>query len=460
MSLVLHAVVARGLGNTSYLLELGDGRALAVDVPRDLREVVREADRRRLRIAYAADTHLHADFLTGAVDLARRSGAEVLASKAGNREFPHRGMDDGDEVDLGGLRLRAVATPGHTDEHLAYEILDGPRTVGIFTGGSLLVGSAARTDLAYPDRAEEFARLQYRSVQLLARHDDDVAVWPTHGAGSFCATAADGRRTTTVGAERHANPLLNAGDEDAFVSALLDSLGSYPTYFRHLPERNRRGPAPVGHANALAALSPAQVHAAQTAGVEVIDVRPAAEFGARHIPRSISIPLRPMFATWLGWLVEPEQPFIVVRNADQDPAEVWWQAHNIGYEKLRGEVPDGLHGWIAGSYPTSSIPFVTADAVGQRTVLDVRQRAEFAGGQVPDAINVELGALSRNIDAVPDAPTVVVCGHGERAMGAASLLARSGRADVVVLDGGVHQLADAANRALATAAGGATGVER
>lgn len=459
-SIQLHSVVAEGLGNSSYLLDLGDGRALAVDVPRDLRAVAAEAQRRGLRIAYAADTHLHADFLTGAVDLSRHAGVEVLASRAGNRQFPHRGLEDGDEIGLGGLCMRVLATPGHTDEHLAFEILDGAQTVGIFTGGSLLVGSAARTDLAYPDRAEEFARMQYWSLQRLARYGDDVEVWPAHGAGSFCAAAVDGLRTTTVGAERRSNPLLQAPDEESFVSLLLDSLGTYPPYFRDLPAINRRGPEPLDRAVAVPALSPSEVRAAQAAGVEVIDVRPVADFGARHIPRSISIPLRPVFASWLGWLVKPTQPFLVVRNADQDPDEVWWQAHNIGYENLRGEVADGLREWVADGYQTNSIPFVSAVNVGQRTVLDVRQRAEFAEGHIAESINVELGTVSRLVDDVPEAPTLVVCGHGERAMGAASLLARAGRRDVAVLDGGPEQLSDAARRPLTMGTHGASGVAR
>ena len=148
---------------------------------------------------FAADTHLHADFLSGAVDQLPPDGATVLASAAGGREFDHTGLRDGDEVDLGGLRLRALATPGHTDEHLAFLLLDGDAPLGVFTGGSLLVGAAARTDLVDPERTEELARAQYRSVQRLLTLPDDVAVWPTHGAGSFCSAPPGAERTSTIG---------------------------------------------------------------------------------------------------------------------------------------------------------------------------------------------------------------------------------------------------------------------
>ena len=203
-----------GLGNSAYLVDLGEGRGLVVDASLDLRSVRAAAEKQGLHVACAVDTHLHADFLTGAVQLAAEDGAQVIASARGGRDFPHVGLDDGDEVDLGALRLRALFTPGHTDEHLAYLLLDGQTPVGVFSGGSLIVGSAARTDLLGADRTDELTRAQYRSLQRLARLADDVAVWPTHGAGSFCSAPAGDRRTTTIGAEKARNPLLAAPDED------------------------------------------------------------------------------------------------------------------------------------------------------------------------------------------------------------------------------------------------------
>ncbi|SFG74368.1 MBL fold metallo-hydrolase [Streptomyces mirabilis] len=234
-------LVDEGLGNSAYLVDLGDGRALAVDASRDLRALRAAAERRGLTVAFAADTHLHADFLTGALRLAADDGPTVLASAAGHRAFPHTALADGDEVDLGGLTLRALATPGHTDEHLSFLLLDGTRELGVFTGGSLLVGSAARTDLLGTDRAEELARAPYRSLRRPTQLPDATAVWPTHGAGSFCSAPPGAERTTTIGAQKRANALLSAPDEDTFVRELLGSLGSYPACFDRLAEANRRG---------------------------------------------------------------------------------------------------------------------------------------------------------------------------------------------------------------------------
>lgn len=440
-------VVDEGLGNSAYLVDLGDGRALAVDASRDLRALREVVERRGLTVAFAADTHLHADFLTGAVQLSRTDGAQVLASAAGNREYPHTGLVDGEEVDLGGLRLRALATPGHTHEHIAYALLDGSRTLGVFTGGSLIVGSAARTDLVSPERTEELARAQYRSLHRLAELDDAVAVWPTHGAGSFCSAPPGAERTSTIGAERATNSLLRAESEDAFVKQLLDSLGTFPPYFLRLGEINRRGPALV-EGDGLTRLTSAEVARWTASGAQVVDVRPVADFAAGHVPGSVSIPLRPVFATWLGWLVEFGTPIVIVRNADQDPAEILWQARKVGYDQLIGELSGGLAAWTAAGEPTGSIPVAGVEALDGARVLDIRQDNEYDAGHVPGAEHIELGALAARAKDLPDEPLVVMCGHGERAMSAASLLARAGRPDVTVLDGGPDDWAEKTGNAL------------
>jgi hydroxyacylglutathione hydrolase len=433
-------VLDEGLGNSAYVVDLGNGRALVVDAPRDLRAVHRAVAQRGLRVAFAADTHLHADFLTGARQLAATGGARILASAAGHRDYTHHRLDDEGEVDLGGLTLRALGTPGHTDEHLAFLLLDGATPLGVFTGGSLIVGSAARTDLVAPERTEELARAQYRSLRRLARLDDEVAVWPTHGAGSFCSAPSGGRRTSTIGAEKAANQLLAAADEDSFVRELLGSLGSFPPYFLRLAEENRRGPAVLTGTPRLPGLHVAEVQAWQAKGGQIVDVRPAAAFSAGHPEGALSIPLRPVFASWLGWLAPHDRPLVVLRESDQDLEEVVWQAAKIGYDNLVGELAGGIEAWQAAGAPVRDIPMVGPETSGDVQVLDVRQDAEYVAGHVPGARHVELGELGARLgkgrEEVPDRPTVVMCGYGERAMGAASMLARAGHTDLRVLEGG------------------------
>src|SRR5688572_5675630 len=290
------AFVDDGLGNSSYLVDLGDGRALVVDPARHPAGYLAEADRRGLSIAFAVETHLHADFVSGARELGAL-GAALLVPRAGGHEFPVRGLDDGEEVDLGGLTLRALATPGHTPEHLAYLLSDGPTPIALFSGGSLLVDAFARTDLIHPAETEPLARALWRSVhERILTLPDELPVYPTHGAGSFCSSPAGNERTTTVGRERRANPLLAAPDEDAFVKQLLDSFGTHPPYFLRLRHVNRRGPRLHGPAAPVLPLVRAdEVARLQAAGAWVVDARPIEAFGRGHVPGSVSIALRPQF---------------------------------------------------------------------------------------------------------------------------------------------------------------------
>jgi hydroxyacylglutathione hydrolase len=438
----LLALLDVGLGNNAYLVDLGDGRALAVDASRDLRTLHAAAQRRGLRVAYAADTHLHADFLSGAVQLHHDVGATVLASAAGRRAFDHTAMGDGDEVDLGGLTLRALATPGHTDEHLSFLLLDGSVELGVFTGGSLIVNSAARTDLLGADRAEQLARDQYHSLRRLTTLSDDTQVWPTHGAGSFCSAPPGAERTSTIGAQKQTNPLLAAPDEDTFVRQLLGSLGTYPTYFDRLGEINRRGPAVLPATPLLPALDAGQVTALVGDGGQVVDVRPQADYAAGHIPGSLSIPLRPQFATWLGWLLPESAPIAFVIGGDQDLPEIVWQAYKIGYERLAGHLAGGMTAWRQAGHPEATTVFVTAEHSPAGPFIDVRQAAEYSAGHVRGALNLELGGLAEHAADAPDG-AVVACGHGERAMTAASVLERAGRKGFTVLDGGPDDYAAA-----------------
>jgi hydroxyacylglutathione hydrolase len=449
----LAAIVDEGLGNSCYLVDLGDGTALVVDPPRDLRAVRAAAGEAGLRIRFAADTHLHADFLSGAVQLGHDDGATVLASAAGHRRFTHRGLGDGDEVDLGGLTLTAIATPGHTDEHLSFLLRDGARTAGVFTGGSLIVGSAARTDLLGADRTHELARAQFASLRRLAGLPATTAVWPTHGAGSFCSAPPGAARTSTIGRELASNPLLGIADEDRFVEELLGSLGRFPPYFLRLAEINRGGPAVLdatttGRLTELPVSAVAQLRAD---GAVVVDARPVRDYARAHIPGAVSIPLRAQFATWLGWLVPADAPIVVVRNPDQDLADLVWQAVNIGVEQFAGELAGGIDAWTAEGQATASTRLLRLEEITPRhRVLDVRQDTEYTSGHLPGAQHAELGSLAEAAGGLSEAPTVLMCGHGERAAGAASVLERAGHRDLAVVEGGPSDWAQATGRPLDT----------
>ena len=426
------SIVDEGLGNTSYLVDLGDGRALAIDPERHPGPYLEH----RLPIAYSVETHLHADFVSGSRELAVL-GAIVVGPAAAGLEFPARGLSDGDELDLGGLRLRALATPGHTPEHLAYLLLDGDRPAALFSGGSLLVGAVARTDLVDPDQTDGLARQLWRSLrERVLTLPDDLPVYPTHGAGSFCSAPAGGDRSTTIGREKAANPLLSAGDEDEFVRRLLAGLGSYPPYFLRLREVNRRGPHVYGAgADELPRLDANHDHHAW-----LVDVRSVDQFARGHLPGSVSIAWREVFATWLGWLVPFDAPVVFVVDG-HDTAALAREARKIGYERLLGVIE--ADNWTG---PIEQTPLVDATRVEGR-VVDVRQQSEFDAGHVANAEHVELG----DIDQVDlKGPLVVMCGHGERAMSAASVLQRRGISDVSAVTGGPHDWSRATGRPLST----------
>jgi hydroxyacylglutathione hydrolase len=439
--------VNEGLGHSSYLIDLGDGTAAVIDPPRFPTAHEQAARASGLGVAWTLDTHSHADYVTGSPALAARTDAVFVAPAASRLAVPHRPVADGDTVALAdAVSLQAVATPGHTPDHHADVLHSSGRPVAVFSGGSLMVATVGRTDLSGAERTEPLARQMFHSLR---RHDelpDDVAVYPTHGAGSFCSAPGAAERTTTLARERLSNPLFNVTDEDDFVEQLLAGFGTFPPYFGRLPELNRLGPRRYDTLPRIDRLSADDVEAHLAGGGVVVDVRPVAVFAAGHVPGSLANMLRPSFASWLGWIVDPDRPLAFVVDDDQDRDELVRQCLDIGHEHLVGELAGGIEAWRASGRLLATIGMVEPAAMHSR-VVDVRQANEYAAGHVPDAGHVELGAIPTT--RLPDEPFTVMCGHGERAMTAASLLTARGH-QVSVLDGGPDNWAAATGRHLDT----------
>lgn len=428
--------VDEGLGHSSFVVDLGNGTALVVDPPRIPDRQVRSAAARGLAIAVTADTHSHADYVSGSPMLASR-GATFLAPKDAHLEMAHRGVSPDEELELGpGVTLRAVPTPGHTPEHLAYLLYEDDQPVALFSGGSLMVGTLGRTDLLGPELRDGLARQLYRALhdEILSL-PDELAVYPTHGAGSFCSAPGATDRTTTIGRERATNPLLQAPDEHSFVAQLVAGFGSFPTYFSRLPEVNRHATRAYDRVPALDRVPLDQFRALLDAGALLVDARPMVEFANGHVPGALSIELRPVFASWLGWLADPDGLLLFVLDDDQDREDLVRHCLDVGYENLGGELDGGIAAWRARNLPEARIIVVQPDEI-DAPVLDVRQRGEFVTGHLPDAVNIELGSIEARIEAVAENPLVVMCGHGERAITGASILARHGRREISVLTGG------------------------
>lgn len=440
-------VTDEGLGHSSYVVGLGDGTALVVDPARFPTRQRQLAQQRGWRIAWTADTHSHADYITGSPSLAS-DGAVFVAPAAARLEHAHRAIEAEEDLELSdGIVLRAIPTPGHTPDHLAYLLLADGAPAALFSGGSLMVGTVGRTDLLGDEHRERLAAELFRALRRdILTLPDDLPVHPTHGAGSFCSAPAGSRRTTTIGAERATNPLLQIDDEDEFVERLTSATGSYPSYFRHLPERNRRSARHDGTIPGLPCLTPADAARHVAEGAVLVDARPITEFAPAHPRGALSNALRPVFGSWLGWLVELDTPLVFLLDEDQDRSELVRQCLTVGHERLLGEIGGGMAGWLAAGFPTDSIPLVRPDEAAP-SILDVRQAAEFSSAHVPGAHHVELGAVADA--AVPGGPLTVMCGHGERAMSAASLLANRGRTGLTVLAGGPDEWQRTVGRPLA-----------
>jgi glyoxylase-like metal-dependent hydrolase (beta-lactamase superfamily II)/rhodanese-related sulfurtransferase len=448
-SLEIVAVVDEGLGHSSHIVGLRDGAGLVVDPARFPDRHRQIAADRGWTIAWTADTHSHADYISGSPELAG-DGATFLASRGAGLEVPHRSIGAGDTVALAaGIELRAIATPGHTPDHLAFLLLVDGQAEALFSGGSLLVGAVGRTDLLGHERRDELARALFHALrEEILTLPDDLPVYPTHGAGSFCSAPAGAAATTTIGTERASNPLLSIDDEDRFVATLLDGLGSFPTYFRQLPEINRRGPRIHPDIPTLERLDVATVRRHLDDGAVLVDARPIESFASGHITGSLSIAHRPAFASWLGWLVPLGAPVLFLLDEDTDRRELVRQCLTIGHERLLGELDGGIDAWLAAGLPTETIPLVPPTAVSG-TLIDVRQDPEWNGGHVSGALHIELADL-RGAE-VPAGPLTVMCGHGERAMTGASILAAAGHGELTVLAGGPADLANAIGRDLHTA---------
>jgi glyoxylase-like metal-dependent hydrolase (beta-lactamase superfamily II) len=442
------SVVEEGLGHSSYLVGLGDGTALVVDPSRFPDRQRGLAAARGWRITWTADTHSHADYVSGSPELAT-DGATFLASAGARLEPAHRPVVAGETISLApGVTLQAIATPGHTPDHLAFLLLEDGDAVGLFSGGSLMVGAVGRTDLLGDEHRDDLARDLFRALRAeILTLPDDLPVYPTHGAGSFCSAPAGSARTTTIGIERATNPLLSIEDEDRFVEALVAGLGTFPDYFGQLPELNRRGPRIYPEVPDLARLDLATVRQHLAAGAALVDARPMAAFATAHPMGAISIQHRSVFASWLGWLIDLDRPVVFLLDESVDRTDLVRQCLVIGHDAILGELDGGFATWADARLPVASIPILGPTEVAG-TVVDVRQASEWAAGHLPDARHVELGELTDT--PVPGGPVTVMCGHGERAMTGASLLEIAGHRDLSVLAGGPQEWSDATGIGLRT----------
>ena len=446
--LFIEPFVDEGLGNSAYLVgSHAAGTAMLIDPLRDVDRYRYAAERHSVRLTHVLDTHLHNDFISGARELAAQIGARVAISAAAGLGFEHHPLSEGDVLPLGAAEVRVLATPGHTPEHLSFLLqpAEGDTPAALFSGGALIVGGAARTDLLGHDACVPLAHQLYHTLHhKLLTLPDDVAVYPTHGAGSFCAAPASSQRTTTIGRERRANRLAQTRDEDAFVALALSGLPSYPVYYRHIRPINQRGPRVLGGVPVLAPLSAEDVQSHVERGALVLDVRPRLTFAAGHLPDAYGIELDAPLVTWAGWTIPFGAALVLVAADEAARQDAVRQLIRIGYDNLLGYLEGGLEAWARAGLPVAATTSISAAELRQRlragqplTVLDVRQNDEWEAGHIPGAIHIENGRLAWDrLPLAPDQPIAVQCASGARAMLGASLLARRGFTNLLQVEGG------------------------
>lgn len=439
------------LGNSSYLVASEvTGRAAVIDPQRDVDRYLQAAEGLGLRLVYALDTHLHADFVSGGRELAARPGLSFGASAEAGLGFVHLPLAEGDTIQLDDLAIGVLATPGHSPEHITFTLTPegASAPAAVFSGGALIVGGAARTDLLGHERTRPLARQLYHTFrEKFLPLPDQTVVYPTHGAGSYCTVAQDAERTTTIGREREQNPLVRARSEDEFVRLALSDLGTYPTYYHYMRGVNQRGPRLLGGLPVLAPLSDEEVGQALDAGVWVVDTRTPEAFAAGHIPGSTGIPLDAPLVVWAGWVIPFGSPIVLVAEGRAEREAAVRQLVRIGYDNVQGYLEGGLAAWERAGLPLAGVQVLSARELHRRlaggddlAVLDVRQESEWLEGHIPGATHVEAGRLPHT--ALPfDAghPIVVQCAAGDRSTVAISLLEQRGYRNLFLLEGGLNR---------------------
>ncbi|MFG3513148.1 MBL fold metallo-hydrolase [Streptomyces bobili] len=429
-----------GLGNRSYLTG-GTHAAVVVDPPRDIDQVIAAATRRGVRIAFVAETHVHNDYVTGGLELARVTGAQYLVPAGAHVSFTRTPVADGDTVTVDeGLVLRAIATPGHTPHHISYALTEDGRGVAAFTGGSLLIGTVGRPDLVEPRLTEQLARAQHASAHRLAGElDDEVPVLPTHGFGSFCSTSQAEGDATTIGKERETNDALTS-DVDTFVTQMLAGLDDVPAYYAHMGPANAAGPAPVDltpprHADAE------EIASRLAAGEWVVDLRSRTAFAEGHVAGSYNFEGEGKLATYLAWLIPWGKPVTLLAETPERISAAQRELVRVGIDRPAAAATGDPAAWARGSEQLASFPrarFADLADVRERgdvVVLDVRRDSERAGGYLDGSVHIPIHELQSRIGEVPDGEVWVHCAGGMRAAIAASLLNAAGRAVVAVDDG-------------------------
>ena len=422
---------AKELGNASFLIADPDAKVAAVIDPfRDVDQYLSFAEPVGMRITHAVDTHVHNDFVSGARELKALAGSDI-----------ERLQPDA-EFALGSVVIRAIHTPGHTPEHQSYLLLEDGTPKVLFSGGAVMVGGTARTDLFGPHLAAHLGLESLRTLQVRLRGlPDEIAVYPTHGSGSFCGISGGAGHQTTLGRERLTNPYFTTTEVMQYLARILDQ-HRYPTYYEDMGAINQNGAPLIGRRpDPPSKLKADQVAKLKDEGAAIIDVRRGIEYDKGHIPGSYSVALLPgeAFSAWVGWLIDRNRGIVLVGGNDRLHREAQRQLLRIGFDNLVGVLDGGMEAWEASGRELSTFETAGIEDMARMiisgeevTVVDARDDHEWGSGHVPGAIHMYVPDVPHHASEIPrDAPVAVHCGVGYRAGIAASLLEQAGLTRII-----------------------------
>jgi hydroxyacylglutathione hydrolase len=437
------------LAHASYLIG-SEGEAAVVDPQRDVDQYIAEAEAQGFKIKHVIETHLHADFVSGHRELAARTGAGIVFGAKSGAEFPHRPVNDGEEIKLGRVTLRFLDTPGHTPESISILVIDNevsPQPQKVLTGDALFIGDVGRPDLAGGRgyTAEQMAASLYESLHdKLLKLDDAVEVYPAHGAGSMCGRNISKETSSTIGEQRRFNYALKPMSKDEFVRMMTADLPEAPAYFPRDAEINRTGAPALEELPHPKELTPEEVDALSKQGHTLLDVRSSAAFGNAHIPGALNIALGGQFATWCGTLIGIGTPIVLIADDIAAVDEAVMRLARVGIESVAGYLGGGMRAWDQAGMPAAAIQQMPVDELHARIaegadlqVIDVRRPGEYAIGHAPGAINVTLAHLEQELSGLNSKrPAAVICASGYRSSAATSILERKGFSHVFNVVGG------------------------
>jgi glyoxylase-like metal-dependent hydrolase (beta-lactamase superfamily II)/rhodanese-related sulfurtransferase len=434
------------LAHASYMLG-SESEAAVVDPQRDVEIYLKAAQDHGLKIKHIFETHLHADFVSGHLELAARTGAKVHIGAQAGATFPHVAMRDGSEVAMGKVRITALETPGHTPEGICLVVVDEEKSSApwaVLTGDTLFIGDVGRPDLSTTHTPQQLAGLMYDSLHgKLMKLADHVLVYPAHGAGSLCGRNMRAERSSTIGTERLTNYALQISSRDEFIRQLTENQPTRPEYFLQDAQINRAGAPSLAALAELPPIAAPELKDLLQHGVFALDVRPNAEFAAAQVPGSVNIALSGQFASWAGAMMGLGARPVLIADTPEQYAEARLRLARVGIEDPRGFLKGGVSAWKQAGYTMAQVSQMTVQELSARLhgshlqVLDVRRESEWQAGHIDEAQWFPLDNFKISAPEVdPALPLAVHCQGGYRSMIACSLLLRAGAANVMNVSGG------------------------